>query len=40
VRDAYLARARAEPERFRVVESGRDLDIVRAELSRILDAFA
>ena len=40
VREAYLARAAAEPRRFRVVESSRGVDDVRAELARILDGFA
>ena len=34
VRAAYLERARAEPARFRVVDSSRPLDDVRAELAR------
>ena len=33
VRDAYRARADAEPRRFRVIDSTRPLDVVRAELA-------
>jgi len=39
VRDAYLARAAAEPKRFRVVDSSRPLPEVRAELTAILAAL-
>jgi dTMP kinase len=39
VREAYLARARAEPSRFRVVDATRSPADVRADLGRILDAF-
>jgi dTMP kinase len=38
VREAYLARAAAEPARFRIVESSREVDLVRADLERILEA--
>jgi dTMP kinase len=40
VRNAYLARARAEPRRFRVVDSSRDVAAVRAELAVIVAALA
>jgi len=36
VRDDYIARARAEPVRFRVVDSTRPIADVRAELARIV----
>jgi dTMP kinase len=36
VRNAYLERAAAEPARFRIVDSTRPLDVVRAELARIV----
>ncbi|MHB8495545.1 MAG: dTMP kinase [Casimicrobiaceae bacterium] len=39
VRDAYLARAAAEPSRFRVIDAGRPLPEVRAELARIVSAL-
>lgn len=39
VRATYLARARAEPERFRVVDSTAPKEAVRAELARIVDAL-
>lgn len=39
VRDAYLARATAEPSRFRVIDAARPLDDVRAEMQRIVDAL-
>jgi len=39
VRDVYAARARAEPARFRVVDSARPLAAVRAELAAIVDAL-
>lgn len=36
VRDAYLDRARAEPARFRIVDSTRPQEAVRAELARLV----
>ena len=39
VRAAYLERAAAEPERFRIVDSARPLADVRAELERMLEAL-
>ena len=39
VRAAYLARARAEPGRFRVVDSSRPQDEVRHDLERIVAAL-
>ena len=39
VRHAYLARAAAEPGRFRIVDATQPLADVRAELTRILDAL-
>jgi len=39
VRDAYLARAVAEPARFRVVSADRPIEAVRAHLERILAEF-
>ena len=39
VRTAYLARAQADPRRFRVVDSSRPLADVRADLARIVDAL-
>ncbi|MFO1305274.1 MAG: dTMP kinase [Burkholderiales bacterium] len=36
VRDAYLARASAAPQRFRIVDSSRPVDEVRAELARMV----
>jgi dTMP kinase len=39
VRAAYLARARAEPARFRVVDSSRSQDEVRGDLARIVEAL-
>ncbi|HEX4886038.1 MAG TPA: dTMP kinase [Casimicrobiaceae bacterium] len=38
VREGYLARARAHPGRFRVVDSSRPLDAVRRELAVVLEA--
>jgi dTMP kinase len=39
VRDAYLERAAAEPDRFRIVDSTRPMAVVRAELDRHLAAL-
>ena len=39
VRSAYLARAKADPQRFRVIDSSRPLAEVRADLARIVDAL-
>lgn len=39
VRDAYLARAAAAPQRFRIVDSSRPLAEVRAELSQMIAAW-
>jgi len=39
VRDAYLRRAAAEPERYAVVDSNRDKAVVRAEIERVLDGL-
>ena len=36
VRDAYLARAAAAPERFRIVDSSRPIEDVRAELAAMV----
>ena len=40
VRDAYLDRARAEPRRFRIIDSTAPVDSVRRELERALAALA
>lgn len=37
VRDVYLARAKAEPARIRIVDSSQPLDAVRARLREIVD---
>jgi len=39
VRSGYLARAAAEPRRFRTIDSTRPVDDVRAELRRIVEAL-
>lgn len=39
VRDVYHARARAEPDRFRIVDSTRPLVAVRAELAAIVESL-
>ena len=39
VRGAYLARAEAAPERYRVVDAARDIDTVAAELAAIVEAL-
>jgi dTMP kinase len=36
VRAAYLERAGAEPHRFRVIDAARPLEVVRAEIARII----
>ena len=39
VRATYLDRARAEPQRYRVIDSTRPIAVVRAELEGIVDAL-
>lgn len=39
VRAGYLARAAAEPARFRVIDAGRDLALVQAQLVSVLDDY-
>jgi dTMP kinase len=39
VRDVYLARAKAEPARIRIVDSSQPLDAVRAQLRAIVDTL-
>lgn len=39
VRDAYLVRARAEPDRIRIVDSALDIDLIRADLDWILQTL-
>ena len=39
VRDAYLRRAAAAPERYAVVDSNRDKAVVRAEIEQVLDGL-
>jgi len=39
VRDAYRARAAAEPTRFRVLDAGRPIDEVRAQACAAIDRF-
>jgi dTMP kinase len=39
VRQAYLVRAAAAPQRFRVVESSRSIEDVRADLAKLIDAW-
>lgn len=39
VRSAYRARAAAEPARFSVIDSSRDIDTVRAAACAAIDAF-
>lgn len=39
VRDAYLRRAAAAPERYAVVDSNRDKAVVRAEIEGVLDGL-
>lgn len=37
VRDAYLQRARVEPDRIQVIDASRSIESIRAELDRILE---
>jgi dTMP kinase len=37
VRDAYLARANADPRRCRIIDATRSLDEVRAQIARVLE---
>lgn len=39
VRDAYLERARAAPERYRVVDAGVELESVKVEVERVMGEF-
>lgn len=39
IREAYLSRARSEPERVRVIDASRDLDEVGAEVARIMNDY-
>lgn len=39
VRQGYLARAAAEPERFAVIDAGQPLESVKADIAAALDAF-
>lgn len=39
VREAYLVRARTEPERIRVVDSSLDIELIRADLDWILQTI-
>lgn len=39
VRAVYLQRARDEPQRFRIVDSSRSVDDVRAQLAAVLEGF-
>ena len=39
VRDAYLARAAQYPERFRIVDAGRELEAVQKQLVAIMDGW-
>lgn len=39
VRSSYLARAAAEPERFRIIDAGRPLELVRADVVATVEAF-
>jgi len=40
VRDAYLARAQAHPERIRVINGGQPLEAVRRDLQALLESLA
>ncbi|HET6545527.1 MAG TPA: dTMP kinase [Rhodanobacteraceae bacterium] len=39
VRACYRARAAAEPDRFRVIDAGRPLEVVSADVARAIDAL-
>jgi len=39
VREGYLARAAAEPERFRVIDAGQPLEAVQARIRELVQAF-
>jgi len=39
VREAYLARARANPNRIRVINANRTIAEIQAELARILESM-
>lgn len=39
VRNAYQERAAANPERYRVVDAGKTLDQVQAQIAKVLDTF-
>ena len=39
VREAYLRRAQAEPRRVRVIDAGRSIESIRAELDRIMEGL-
>jgi dTMP kinase len=39
VRQAYLARAHAEPERIRVVDASQSIAAIQTELARLLEAL-
>jgi dTMP kinase len=39
VRDVFLQRARSEPRRFRIIDSARSFDEVRAQLATVLDGL-
>jgi len=39
VRDAYLARAAAEPERFRIIDASQPLDAVQRQIAVALDGY-
>ena len=39
VRAAYRGRAVADPERFRIIDASRGIDVVRGDVIRVVDAF-
>ena len=39
VRAAYRERAVADPERFRIIDASRGIDVVRGDVIRVVDAF-